>query len=39
MEQFWSSFTVADLIETMGETNDVGMQQLRALQEGYSPTD
>jgi len=39
MEQFWSSFTLADLIKTMGETNDVGLQQLRALQEGNDQSD
>ncbi len=31
MQEFWSSFTLADLIATMSETNDVGLQQLRAL--------
>jgi Rrf2 family protein len=39
MEEFWSSFTLADLITTMGETNDVGLQQLRALQEGPAAGD
>ena len=39
MEEFWTSFTVADLIKTMGETNDVGLQQLRALQEGNTTSD
>jgi Rrf2 family protein len=36
MQEFWSSFTLSDLIATMGETNDVGLQQLRALQEGHA---
>ena len=37
LKQFWSSFTLADLIKTMGETNDIGLQQLRELQEGNDP--
>ena len=34
LKEFWSSFTLEDLISTMHETNDIGLQQLRALQEG-----
>lgn len=30
MKEFWSSFTLADLLQTMRDTGDIGLQQLGA---------
>lgn len=32
MQEFWTSFTLADLIKTMGETGESGLKQLTDLQ-------